>query len=88
MSTKVRGKRRKGARRVQLVKPGGVIHFRVEAVGPQKFGIVAVDCAKQRSKWMLSDFYGRVLVAPQVVEHTSGGLRQACSRTNSRHPVI
>lgn len=77
MSMKVRGKRRQSAQRVQSVRPRGVIHPRVEAVGPEKFGIVAVDCAKQRSKWMLSDFYGRVLVAPQVVEHTSGGLRQA-----------
>src|SRR4030066_78175 len=42
---------------------------RVQAVGPERFGIVAVDCAKARSKWMLCDFYGRVLIPPTVVEH-------------------
>ena len=29
----------------------------------------AVDCAKARSKWMLTDFYGPVVVPPTVVEH-------------------
>jgi transposase len=41
----------------------------VQQVGPERFGIVAVDCAKARSKWMLTDFYGKVLVPPTVVEH-------------------
>jgi transposase len=53
--------------------PRGVIAPRVQAVGPEHFGIVCVDCAKARSKWMLTDFYGRVLVPPTEVEHT-----QAC----------
>jgi transposase len=52
-----------------LQKPRGVIHPRVQKVGPEHFGIVAVDCAKARSKWMLTDFYGRVLVAPTEVAH-------------------
>jgi transposase len=52
-----------------LHKPHGVIHPRVQKVGPEHFGIVAVDCAKARSKWMLADFYGNVLVAPVEVEH-------------------
>ncbi len=46
MPTKFCGKRRQGARRVQPSKPGGVIHPRVEAVGPQRFGIVSVDWRK------------------------------------------
>ena len=53
----------------QLGKPNGIIQPRVEKVGPQHFGVVAVDCAKARSKWMLCDFYGKVLVPPTEVEH-------------------
>lgn len=52
-----------------LGRPQGVIQARVQAVGPEKFGIVAVDCAKARSKWMLVDFYGNVIVEPTDVEH-------------------
>ena len=52
-----------------LQKPRGVIHPRVQKVGPEHFGIVCVDCAKARSKWMLTDFYGRVLVPPTEVAH-------------------
>ena len=54
-------------------KARGVISPRVQRVGPEHFGIVCVDCAKARSKWMLTDFYGRILVPPTEAEHT-----QAC----------
>ena len=33
-----------------LGKPNGVIQGRVQAVGPEPFGVVAVDYAKARSK--------------------------------------
>jgi hypothetical protein len=46
-----------------------VIQPRVQRVGPEHFGIVSVDCAKARFKWMLCDFYGRVLIPPTTVEH-------------------
>ena len=71
-----RSKKRKlaGAKRF-IGKPTGQIQERVEAVSPECFGIVAVDCAKRRSKWMLCDFYGKVLIEPSRVEHTSGALR-------------
>jgi hypothetical protein len=36
----------------------------VQRVRPERFGIVSVDCAKARSKWMLTDFYGTMLVPP------------------------
>jgi transposase len=62
---------------MELGKPSGVIHPRVARVGPERFGIVAVDCAKTRSKWMLTNFYGRVLLPPVEVEHTAGGFRAA-----------
>lgn len=53
-----------------LQKPRGIIHPRVQAVGgPQHFGVVSIDCAKARSKWMLADFYGNVLVPPTEVAH-------------------
>jgi transposase len=62
--------RRKHGRRPEVVqKPRGVIHPRVQQVGPEHFGVISVDCAKARSKWMLTDFYGNVLLPPAVVGH-------------------
>jgi transposase len=52
-----------------LQQPNGVIHARVQKVGPEHFGIVSVDCAKARSKWMLADFYGNILIPPTEVAH-------------------
>jgi transposase len=52
-----------------LHKPTGTLHPRVQRVGPEHFGIVCIDCAKARSKWMLADFDGKILVPPTVVEH-------------------
>jgi transposase len=85
MATK-RSSRKSGKKRpVVLGRPNGIIQPRVQAVGPEHFGIVAVDCAKARSKWMLCDFYGRVLIGPTTVEHQRTELqlavaqvRQAC----------
>lgn len=63
--------------RRQLPKPNGVMDRRVQAAGPERFGVVAIDCAKRRSRWMLCDFYGTILLPPATVEHTGPGLRQA-----------
>ena len=60
-----------------LGRPQGAIQKRVQAVGPEKFGIVAVDCAKARSKWMLTDFYGNILVSPTNVEHDRSSFQLA-----------
>jgi transposase len=57
-------------RKATVYKPRGVLHPRVQLVGPEHFGIVCVDCAKARSAWMLCDFYGQVVAGPQTVEHT------------------
>ena len=65
------------AARSTIVKPSGSLHPRVQKVGPEHFGIVAVDCAKARSKWMLADFYGRILIPPTVVEHNKQGFDSA-----------
>jgi transposase len=67
-------------RREVLQKPSGVIHPRVQKVGPEHFGIVSVDCAKARSKWMLCDFFGNILVPPTVVEHKRGDLQAMVER--------
>ncbi len=73
--------RKSGGLRKRLIgKPAGRIAERVQAVGPERFGVVAVDCAKRRSKWMLCDFYGKVLVEPTSVEHTAGGLSAMTQR--------
>jgi transposase len=54
---------------ISVGKPKGVIHPRVQLVGPEHFGIVCFDCAKARSKFFLADFYGRVLIPPTIVAH-------------------
>jgi transposase len=75
MVTGTRIRKSRGTRKRCIGKPHGQIQERVQAVGPTHFGIVAVDCAKRRSKWMLCDFYGQVLIEPTCVEHTAGGLQ-------------
>jgi len=66
----LKGRSRGGKRFVTTVhKPQGVIQPRVQRVGPEHFGIVSVDCAKCRFKWMLCDFFGKVLIPPATVEH-------------------
>jgi transposase len=73
-----RRRRRRGSARYELVaKPPGSLHPRVQNATPEHFGIIAVDCAKARSKWVLADFYGRILVPPTLVDHTRLGFQQA-----------
>jgi transposase len=75
-----RNRKSKGTKRRFIGKPGGQIQQRVQDVGPERFGIVAVDCAKRRSKWMLCNFYGKVIVEPAEVDHTHGGLKTMSQR--------
>src|SRR6516162_2672529 len=76
-----RTRQRPRSRRPDAVqKPRGTFHPRVQKVGPEHFGIVAVDCAKARSKWMLADFYGRILIEPTVVEHNKRGFDSAIAQ--------
>ena len=81
MSTNVKNgkkgskKRSKALAQAILGKPSGVIQPRVQQVGPEHFGIISVDCAKDRSKWMLCDFYGQILVPPTPVEHRRSELQ-------------
>jgi transposase len=90
-----RSRKRSRSPKEVLQKPRGVIHPRVQKVGPEHFGIVSVDCAKARSKWMLCDFYGNVLIAPTVVAHNGTGLdaavaqvRQALSKHNIQDLLV
>jgi transposase len=75
MVTKTRKRKSTGTKKRFIGKPTGQIQQRVQVVGPEHFGIVAVDCAKRRSKWMLCDFYGRVVIEPTKVEHDRGSLQ-------------
>jgi len=71
-------RKRTRARRVDVVqKPSGTFHPRVQQVGPEHFGIVTIDCAKLRSKWMLADFYGNVLIPPSPLAHNRPALSAA-----------
>jgi transposase len=64
----------------QLLKPNGQLTPRVQAVGPEHFGVLAVDCAKARSRYLLADFYGRTLLEPTTLPHTRGDFQAAIER--------
>jgi transposase len=74
-----RTRRRPSRRRPTFTvgKPRGVLHPRVQQVGPEHFGIVCFDCGKAHSKFMLADFYGRVLIPPTKVDHDRPSLDAA-----------
>ena len=67
-----------------LHKPRGLISQRVQAVGPEHFGVVCVDCAKGSSKYFLADFYGHMRIEPTVVHHTRGDLQAALDRLREK----
>src|SRR5438034_10412613 len=64
-------------------KPRGVLHPRVQQVGPEHFGILCFDCGKVKSKFLLADFYGRQLIPPTEVEHTRPALDTAVAQVRS-----
>ena len=81
MATRHTRKRPASSRPVPILsKPSGVLHPRVQKVGPEHFGIVCFDCAKARSKFLLADFYGRVLLPPTVVAHNQTDLDAAIAQ--------
>src|ERR1700730_5703207 len=77
-----RTRRRPSSRRSSsgVGKPRGVLHPRVQQVGLEHFGFVSFDCAKVRSKFLLADFYGRVLIPPTVVAHNRPELDAAVAQ--------
>ena len=76
-TTRFRNRRTAARPKPELGKPHGVLHPRVQRVGPEHFGIVCFDPAKTRSKFLLADFYGRLLIPPTFVEHNQPALDQA-----------
>lgn len=85
-------KRRKSPNQGKSIigKPTGIIHPRVKAVGPDKFAVVAVDCAKARSKLAVFDFFSNVLLEPTIVEHKRGELQLALTQvreTLAQHKI-
>jgi transposase len=77
-----RTRRRRSSRRpaAGIGKPGGVLHPRVQLVGPEHFGIACFDCHKPSSKFLLADFYGNVLIPPSVVAHNRSDLDAAIAQ--------
>jgi transposase len=80
MAPWARAGRRQGRRRHEVHKPSGTLHPRVQKVGPEHFGIACVDCAKDRSKWMLADFYGKIIIQPTEIAHTKSGFEAVLHR--------
>jgi transposase len=83
MSQLTHRKRQPFRRKLTVQKPGGVLHPRVEKVGPQRFGVVCFDCHKAASKWMFADFYGKVLIEPTKVRHTCPELEMTIARVRN-----
>lgn len=65
---KNRSRKQPGQRRRENLQP------RVERVGPERFGIVAVDCGKPEFCLCIRDFYGRVLLEPREFPVSKAGL--------------
>jgi transposase len=63
-----------------LQKPNGQLVPRFQQVGPEHFGIVAIDCAKARSRYFVADFYGRTLLEPTTLPHHRGDFQAAIDR--------
>src|SRR5437870_10008689 len=73
-----------------IQKPRGAFHPRVQKVGPEHFGIVSIDCAKARSKWMLADFFGNVFIPPTFVDHNRLAFQEALEqlrRISAQHDL-
>lgn len=77
MSSARSSKRSRARRPATVHKPKGSFHARVQQVGADHFGIICVDGAKRRSKWMLADFFGKVLIPPTFLDHTRPALDDA-----------
>jgi transposase len=68
---------------------------RVRRVGPEHFGILAVDSAKRRFAVLLADFYGRVLMHVLEVDNTGpalealvGEVKAQCERHGLKDLVV
>jgi transposase len=76
--------------RTSLQKANGVIGHRVKKVGGERFAIVCVDPAKNRSEWMMADYYGNLLIEPQTLEHQGAFFKSAVElirQTQQQHEI-
>ena len=66
-----RTRKRARSRRPEVVqKPRGTFHPRVQKVGPEHFGIVAIDCAKEKGL-KLPMLVSWPIVAPRLMNTCS-----------------
>ncbi len=80
MTTSARRCRSKSSKIGFVQKASGRITERVQAVGPEHFGLVCIDCAKARSRYLLADFYGDFLLPPTTLPHSRGNFAAAVDR--------
>jgi transposase len=95
MATKRNSRKNRTTGLARLGKPNGIIQPRVQKVGPQRFAVVAIDCGKAGSTWMMCDFYARVLVPPTEVEHARMQMQlatvqveEACRKHDIRDAIV
>jgi transposase len=62
---------------VLIQKPNGSLSIRVQAVGPERFGILSIDVAKARFKMMLADFFAKPLILPTEFHQSQAGFQAA-----------
>ena len=82
MATTTKNRKLKSSRSRYIEKSGGLIKQRATQAGRQRFAVISVDCAKRRSKGMLSDFYGRIITESSIVEHTAGAFKAMITQIN------
>ncbi len=76
--------------RTSLQKANGVIGHRVKKVGGERFAIVCVDPAKNRSEWMMADYFGNLLIEPQTLEQQGAFFKSAVElirQTQQQHEI-
>jgi ribosomal protein S11 len=66
-----------------LQRPSGVIGHRVKRVGGDKFAIVCIDPAQQRSEWMMADYFGNLLIEQQTLPHQAVFFQQAVAQVRA-----
>mgnify|MGYP002823689111 CR=1 FL=1 len=49
-------------------------------VGGDRFGIVCIDPAKNRSEWMMADYFGSLLIPPQTLSHRTADFQLAVAQ--------
>lgn len=82
----MRRRRRRGRGRgtVHRQRASRALEERVQRVGPERFGILAVDSAKSRFAVLLTDFYGRTLMGVLEVDNTAPALDALVAEVKAR----